>query len=65
MIKVNGKDYSWEEGLTVQKLLDKMNFSFPLIIVAINKRAVPAGEHTRTVIEDGDEIKVMHLTSGG
>lgn len=65
MIKVNGKDYPWEEELTVQLLLDKMKFTFPLIIVDINGKVVPKGAYTCTVIEDGDDIKVIHLICGG
>ena len=65
MIKVNEKDYPWEEGLTVKQLLDKMKYSFPLIIVAINRKTVPESAYTCTVIEDGDDIKVIHLICGG
>lgn len=65
MIKVNGKDYPWEAELTVKHLLDRMNFTFPLIIVVINGEAVPECEFIGTVIENGDDIKVIHLICGG
>ena len=65
MIKVNGKDYPWEEGLTVKQLLAKMNFTFPLIIVVINGKAVPEAEFTGTVIESGSDIHAIHLICGG
>ena len=62
---VNGKVYPWEEELTVQIILDKMKFTFPLMIVDINGKVVPKVEYTCTVIQDGDDIKAIHLICGG
>ena len=65
MIKVNGRDYPWKAGFSVKQLLAEMNFTFPLIIVVINGKTVPEGEFTSTVIENGDDIQVIHLICGG
>ena len=65
MIKVNGKDYPWKEGLTVKQLLAEMNFTFPLIIVVINGKAIPKSEFTCTVIKNEDDIQAIHLICGG
>lgn len=65
MIKVNGKEYPWEEELTVTKLLDKMRFTFPLMAVAVNGKAVSREEYEAVVIRDGDDVKAIHLISGG
>lgn len=65
MIKVNGKDYPWEEGLTVTQLLDKKGFTFPLLVVIINGKSIAENNYAHTVIEDGDYVQVIHLISGG
>ena len=65
MIKVNGRDFPWEQGLTVQALLDKLTFTFPLMAVAINDKGVTREEYAATLIEDGDVIKAIHLICGG
>lgn len=65
MIKVNGKEYPWEEELTVQELLDKMKFTFPLMAVAINGKAVSREEYVTVLVRDGDDVKAIHLISGG
>ena len=37
MIYVNDKfEIEWQEGMTVQQMLERLNFSFPLIIVSID-----------------------------
>jgi len=65
MIKVNGRNSEWEEGLTVRRLLEKKNYTFPSIVVQINEKFIPPSQYETTAINDGDEVKVIHLTSGG
>jgi sulfur carrier protein len=65
MIKVNNRDFEWEEGLTVQGLLDKKKYTYPKLIVKINNVLVPSEEYSSTVIHDGDDVKVIHLLAGG
>lgn len=65
MIKVNGREMEWEEGMTVDTLLKKCKFTFPLIIVKVNDALVPREDYSSYVIRDNDEVKVIHLTSGG
>lgn len=65
MININGKGYPWEEGLTVKQLLAKKSFTFPLIVVTVNGEPVAESEYVCTIIEDGDDVKAIHLISGG
>lgn len=65
MIKVNNRDFEWEEGLTVQKLLDKKTYTYPKLIIKINNVLVPSEEYSSTIIRDGDDVKVIHLLAGG
>ncbi|KXG73731.1 sulfur carrier protein ThiS [Thermotalea metallivorans] len=65
MIQVNGKDFEWEEDLTVQKLLEKKRYTYPKIIVKVNDHLIPKEEYELTPIHDGDDVKVIHLLAGG
>lgn len=65
MIKVNGRDFIWEENLTVVKLLEKKKFTFPQIYVRINDELIPEENYDSTTINDGDDVKVIHLMAGG
>ncbi|MDF2891128.1 MAG: thiamine biosynthesis protein ThiS [Clostridia bacterium] len=65
MIKLNNRDYEWEVGLTVQRLLDKKSFTYPKLIIKINNVLVPSEEYASTIIKDGDDVKVIHLLAGG
>lgn len=65
MIKVNNRDFAWEEGLTIKQLLEKKAYTFPKIIVKLNNVLVPDDEYESTVIHDEDDVKVIHLLAGG
>jgi thiamine biosynthesis protein ThiS len=66
MIRVNDKfDVEWQEGMTVDSLLEILNFTFPMIVVSVNGKVVPRNEYETTRIEDNDEVKVIHLIAGG
>jgi sulfur carrier protein len=65
MIKLNNRDFEWEEGLTVQSLLNKKNYTYPKLIIKINNVLVSSEEYASTTIRDGDDVKVIHLLAGG
>jgi len=66
MIRVNDKfDVEWQEGMTVNSILRICNFTFPMIVVSVNGKVVPKNEYGTREVEDGDEVKVMHLIAGG
>ncbi len=66
MIRVNDKfEVEWEEGMTVTQLLERLRFSFPLIIVTVNGVLVPKESYATHVVPDGAEVQVVHLSAGG
>lgn len=65
MIKVNSRDHAWEEGLTVEKLIEQKNYTYPKLIVKINNVLVQPEAYASTPIYDGDDVKVIHLLAGG
>ncbi|MGE5631070.1 MAG: sulfur carrier protein ThiS [Caulobacteraceae bacterium] len=65
MILVNGREFQWEEGLTVAELLKKKNYTYPKIVVRVNGKVISNEEFASTVINDGDDVKAIHLLAGG
>ena len=55
----------WEEGLTVEKMLNKMNFTFKMLIVKINGELIQREEYKTTAIPADADVKVIHMISGG
>jgi sulfur carrier protein len=67
MIRINnGKfEIEWEEGMTVDLLLERCKFTFDMIVVNVNGKVIPREEYKTYKIKDGDEVKVIHLIAGG
>ncbi len=66
MIRVNNRDeIAWEEGLTVSALLERFRYTFPHIIVKIDRRVVPPVEYPTRAIPDGADVQAVHLIAGG
>jgi len=66
MIKVNGEETAWRDGMTVQDVLDDKNFTFRMISVWINGEAVPDRDlYKTTAVPDGSDVEVIHNISGG
>lgn len=65
MILVNGERIDWREGMTIQDVLDACNYVFPLLVVKVNGKLVKKPQYDSHIVHDGDEIKVLHMISGG
>ena len=65
MIQVNNRPSEWFENLTVKKLLEIKNYTFPNIIVKINDEFIPKSKYESTFIEDGDNVLALHMFGGG
>ncbi len=53
------------EQLTVQELIEKKNFTFKLLVTKINGKLVKKENRSEVSIQDGDDVAVIHLISGG
>ena len=65
MILVNNEEMEWHEGLTVQDILDKKNFTFRMLSVWVNDQSVERGRFAKTFIPDNATVQILHMISGG
>ena len=66
MILVNNRDkIAWQPGMTVAKLLAVCRYTSPHIAVFVNDELVRPPDYATRRIEDGDEVRVLHMIAGG
>ncbi|GAB4455677.1 MAG: sulfur carrier protein ThiS [Bacteroidales bacterium] len=53
------------ESLTINELLDYKRFTFKMIVVKVNGKPINKNDYATTYLNDGDNIQVIHLISGG
>ncbi|MBN1540485.1 MAG: sulfur carrier protein ThiS [Candidatus Thermoplasmatota archaeon] len=64
-ISVNGRTIDHIEGESVSRLLKRMRFLFPMVVVKVDGVIVPDDRFTETMLHDGAVVEIIHLTSGG
>jgi sulfur carrier protein len=66
MITVNGEEFAWREGLTVQDILDEKNYTFRMLSVWIDDEPVAdRGAYRSAQVPDGGKVEIIHMISGG
>ena len=66
IITINGKKYSdYQEGITVQDLIEKLNLHDKQIIVELNQLALIKKDYQSLSLKDGDSIEIVQIAAGG
>lgn len=66
VVEINFRRESFPEAeLTVRQTLERLGWSFPLVIVRIGGKLVERSAWDETLIRDGDVVDMYHLVSGG
>jgi thiamine biosynthesis protein ThiS len=61
----NRKEVFNEDKLTLDKVLEKMNFTYQRKVVKLNGKLVKKPGFAKTEVVDGDEINVIFVIGGG
>ena len=60
----NPESFSFEH-LTITELLKVKNFTFKMLVIKVNGNLVKKSDYDTMQVKDGDDVKVLHLISGG
>ncbi len=65
MVSVNGVKMECAEEMTVQELLLKLNYTFPMIVVTVNGIPVDKAQWPVYRVPDKSVVQAHHLIAGG
>lgn len=65
MIKVNGKEYRWWQGMTLSCLIDFLKPKHNYIWARVNDQVIIYKDFENFEITDGAEIFLMQVIAGG
>jgi len=64
-LKINGKDYDFEEqNINVNDILSKLNIT-KTVIVELNGEIIKKSEFDKVQVEDGNNIEILYFMGGG
>lgn len=64
MITLNNRPMEYEAGMTIQSLIDRLNYTYPLLTMRINGVLID-DDKKDTPIADGDKVEILHPVLGG
>ena len=50
---------------TISQIMVIKSFKFRMLVVRLNDRLIKREEYETTFVKDGDDLKIIHLVSGG
>jgi sulfur carrier protein len=62
---INGIEYALPQGATLVDFLKNRNIPEVGIVVELNGKVLPKGEHTGIVLSDGDRVEIVQIIGGG
>jgi len=64
-IFVNDIEIDWEEGMTIRRVLEVMNYTFRMLVIKIDGVLVKKDAWDTTLVPPFAKVQVIHLISGG
>lgn len=65
-ILLNNRKESFDQSaLSIQDIIDLKNFTFKMLVVKVNGELVKKENYHTFQVNDGDQVAIIHLISGG
>jgi len=64
-LMLNGEAFDCPDGLSVRALIELLGLTSGPVAVERNQQVVPRAEHTSTILQNEDQVEVVHLVGGG
>lgn len=66
MITVNQRErIEWTPDMTVRDVLERMNYTYPEVVIRVNGEVVMNEEYDSYTIPDEADVRIIHLIAGG
>jgi thiamine biosynthesis protein ThiS len=56
---------AWEENMTIQRILEVMNYTFRMLVIKVNDDLVKRQEYDSFIVPENADVKVIHMVAGG
>jgi len=65
-IILNNRTEEFEgQKLTISAIMELKSFKFKMLVVRLNDQLVKKEDYDTAVVKDGDDLKIIHIVSGG
>lgn len=65
-ITLNNRPEEFEGNeLTVSAIMEAKSFAFKMLVIRLNDQLIKKEAYNTTIVREGDDLKIIHLVSGG
>lgn len=65
-IMLNNREEQFNaDTLTVSEIMEIKSFAFKMLVVRLNESHIKKEDYASALVKDGDDLKIIHLVSGG
>ncbi|MBN2174319.1 MAG: sulfur carrier protein ThiS [Bacteroidales bacterium] len=65
-ITLNNREEEFQyEYISLSDLITEKNFTFKFLVTKVNGRLIKKEDREKIIVQDGDDVSVIHLISGG
>ena len=64
-VRVNGDTLELPAGTTLSELLTQLSLSGVKVAIELNREIVPRSKHETHLLQEGDELEIVHAIGGG
>lgn len=65
IIRLNGKNYDVEDGIRLSAFIEMQGLKPEGLAVAIDYNVVPKSQWRETILQENQELMLVHAVSGG
>ena len=65
ILRLNGEDYQFESGLTIQQLLKQLDLRAERVVLELNQNILNSTESIHTELHEGDNLEIIQFVGGG
>ena len=64
-IQLNGASVQVDEGISLGELIELRGLERRMIAVEYNTEIIPRYDYDTTIVQDGDQLEIVHMVGGG
>ncbi|MEC0184034.1 sulfur carrier protein ThiS [Paenibacillus peoriae] len=65
-LTINGQSMNFSNRIThVEQLLHELDLKVKTVVVELNRHILTPGDHAEAVLQDGDNLEIVHFVGGG
>ncbi|MCY6356857.1 sulfur carrier protein ThiS [Clostridium sp. ZS2-4] len=62
---INGKEMNFDEGITMEELLKKLNLNMDKVVVEVNLEIIAKEKYYEFILNQEDKVEIISFVGGG